>query len=202
MTLPAAELTSKGTATRARLLAAASAELREHGTCELARVAARAGIAQSALYRYFPGKDGLVEAVVHDFYDQYGAEVFDVPAGPEMPGATWMQREELRIAREVTFLYGHPLGRMVAAGLIHEAAAARADAIRLREQAAAAARNIRHGQRAGELNRDVDAGLAGAALIGGLRTMLAEALSRKSPPPQQRVVDAVVAMGRALLLSP
>ncbi|WP_084216411.1 TetR/AcrR family transcriptional regulator [Pseudonocardia spinosispora] len=190
------ELTGKGNATRARLLAAASNELAERGTLELATVADRAGVVQSALYRYFAGKDGLVEAVVHDFYDQYGAEVFDAPIET---GGDWLEREAVRLRREVHFLYTHPLGRAVAAGLVHEAAATKADAERLRAQSGAAARNIRHGQRAGELHPDIDAGLVGAALMGALRAMLAEALSRDPSPPEQHVADAVIAMGAALL---
>ncbi|MCW3014115.1 MAG: regulatory protein TetR [Solirubrobacterales bacterium] len=189
-------LTAKGAATRARLLAAASAELGARGRLEIATVAARAGVAQSVLYRYFANKDGLVEAVVHDFYDAYSVAVFDAPLEPE---ATWMQREALRLQREVHFLYAHPLGRTVTAGLLHEAAATRADATRQREQALAAARNICHGQRTGQLDPSVDAGLAGAAIIGALRAMLSDALARDPPPSPQLVIDAAIRLGRAVL---
>jgi AcrR family transcriptional regulator len=189
-------LTAKGRATRERLLDAARVSLAERGTIEVATVAARAGVAQSVLYRYFDGKDGLVEAVVNDFYDQYDAEVFHAPLRPD---ATWRERETLRLRNEIRFLYRHPLGRAIAAGLLHEAAATRADATRVRRQAQAAARNIRRGQRAGELPRAVDPGLAGAATIGALRAMLADALSRTPPPPERRVFDAALRVGRALL---
>jgi AcrR family transcriptional regulator len=189
-------LTAKGRATRARLLDAARVSLADRGTIEVATVAAQAGVAQSVLYRYFDGKDGLVEAVVNDFYDQYDAEVFHAQLRPD---ATWRERETLRLRNEIRFLYRHPLGRAIAAGLLHEAAATRADASRLRRQAQAAARNIRRGQRAGELPRAVDPGLAGAATIGALRAMLADALSRTPPPPERRVFDAALRVGRALL---
>ncbi|WP_320671109.1 TetR family transcriptional regulator [Patulibacter defluvii] len=195
-------LTPKGRATRERLLAAAAEELRRHGSAEVAAVAARAGVAQSVLYRYFAGKDGLVAAVVDAFYDQYAAEVFDRSLEGDAalpPDAGWPEREALRLAREVGFLYAHPLGRPIATGLLHDAAATRADAARLREHVTAAARNIRHGQRAGELDPAVDAGLAAAAIIGGLRTMLAEALAREPPPPPAEIVDAALRVGRALL---
>lgn len=188
-------LTAKGRATRERLLAAAGEQLAAEGRIEVATVAAAAGVAQSVLYRYFEGKDGLVAAVVHGFYDEYDAEVF----GVELPGDSWFARETLRLRQEVAFLYRHPLGRVVAAGLLHEAAAARADAERVRRQAQDAARNIRRGQRSGEIPRAVDAGLAGAAIIGALRAMLADALARPKPPPERRVADAAAAVGRALL---
>jgi AcrR family transcriptional regulator len=189
-------LTAKGRATRERLLDAARAQLAAEGVIEVAAVAAASGVAPSVLYRYFDGKDGLVEAVVHDFYDEYDAEVFEADL---RPGATWLERETLRLRQEVAFLYRHPLGRAVAAGLLHEAAATRADAERQRRQAEAAARNIRAGQRRGEIPRTVDAGLAGAATIGALRAMLADALSRTPPPPEARVFAAALRVGRALL---
>jgi AcrR family transcriptional regulator len=192
----AQQLTRKGQATRQRLLDIARDELAGHGSIEVAAVADRAGVAQSVLYRYFQGKDGLIEAVVHDFWDQYSSEVFDAPVDGALP---WLEREVLRLRREVHFLYTHPLGRSVATGLLHEAAATRAGAIRQREQAHAAARNIRHGQRTGQLDPAIDAGLAGAAIIGALHAMLAEALSRDPAPPEHLVADAAVRLGRALL---
>jgi AcrR family transcriptional regulator len=197
--MPAAappRLTRKGEATRRRLLDAAAAELTARGSVEVARVAHRARVAQSVLYRYFAGKDSLISAVVHDFYDQYDTEVFQAPIEPD---ASWAERETERLRREIAFLYAHPLGRIVAAGLLHEAAATRADAERQRRQAKAAARNIRHGQRTGELDPNIDPGLAGAATIGALRALLADALSRKPPPPQERVFDAARRVGAALL---
>jgi AcrR family transcriptional regulator len=198
LAVAAARLTPKGEATRRRLLDAAATELAARGSVEVARVARRACVAQSVLYRYFAGKDGLVSAVVHDFYDQYDREVFRAPI---KPAASWVERETERLRREIAFLYAHPLGRVVAAGLLHEAAATRADAERQRQHAKAAARNIRHGQRTGELDADIDPGLAGAATIGALRALLADALSRRPPPTQERVFDAARLVGTALLVT-
>lgn len=189
-------LTAKGAATRARLLEAAMAQMAAGGTVEVAAVAAAAGVAPSVLYRYFDGKAGLVEAVVHAFYDEYDEQVFRADIAPD---AGWEERETERLRREVDFLYAHPLGRVVAAGLLEEAAATRADAERQRAHAAAAARNIRYGQRTGAIAGEVDAGLAGAATIGALRAMLAEALSRGRPPRKERVFEAAVTVGRSLL---
>jgi AcrR family transcriptional regulator len=192
----ARQLTRKGQATRQRLLDIGRDELARSGSLEIAAVAERARVAQSVLYRYFQNKDGLVEAVVHDFWDQYAAEVFDVPAEA---GLSWMDSEVLRLRREVRFLYTHPLGRAVATGLLHEAAATRACAVRQREQAQAAARNIRHGQRTGQLDPSIDAGMAGSAIIGALHAMLAEALGRDPAPPEQLVADTAAQLGRALI---
>jgi AcrR family transcriptional regulator len=189
-------LTAKGEATRQRLLDAAIEQLAEHGTIEVARIAVAAGVAPSVLYRYYDGRDGLVAAVVEDFYDGYEERVF---ARRDVPGSTWAAREALRLQREIEFFYDHPLGRAVASGLLREPAAAQVDAARTRAQCEAAARNIRAGQRAGELSPRIDAGLAGSAIIGAVRAMLAEALARKPAGNQRDVVAAAIAIGAALL---
>jgi len=91
------------------------------------------------------------------------------------------------------------LGRTIACGLLREPAAVQVDALRTRAQGEAAARNIRAGQRAGELAPAVDAGLTGAAIIGSVRSMLADALSRTPPADQQDVLAAAMTIGTALL---
>jgi len=189
-------LTAKGQATRQRMLDAAAAHLAAHGTIEVARIAGAAGVAPSVLYRYFDGRDGLVAAVVEDFYDSYEERVF---ARRDVPGNTWPVREALRLEREIAFFYDHPLGRAVACGLLREPAAAQVDAERTRAQGQAAARNIRAGQRAKELSPAIDAGLAGAAIIGAVRVMLSEALARTPPARQRDVVKAALKIGAAVL---
>lgn len=188
--------TAKGAATRAHLLEVAAAELATHGRIEVEAVAEAAKISPSALYRYFDGRDGLVAAVVEQFYDEYEAEVF---ARTDVPGATWAEREALRLEREVEFFYRHPLGPPVACGLLREPAAAAVDAERTRAHGRLAGRNIRAGQRAGELDPSVDAALAGAAIMGAVRTMLAEALERDDPPAPPDVATSALRLGGALL---
>ncbi len=191
-----APLTRKGRATRERLLDAAAAELADDGRLELAAVAASAGVATSVLYRYFGSKDGLVAAVVDRFYDEYDEVVMDRDVAP---GASWLEREAIRLRAEVDFFYAHPLGRAVAAGLLHEAAATRADAARLQAHIAAAARNIRAGQRRGELDRSVDADLAAAAIMGALRATLGAALTKRRPPRAEAVAALALRTGQATL---
>jgi AcrR family transcriptional regulator len=193
---PGPGATAKGRATRSRLLEAAQSELRERGLVEIADVAKTAGVAQSVIHRYFGNKAGLVEAAVSKFYDDYDRTVFLVDLAPE---ASWWDRESLRIEQEVAFLYDHPLGNRVAGGLLHEAAATRVDAERTRQHAVMAAKNIRRGQAAGELSADVNADLAGAAIIGALRTALAVALSLPEPPLRREVSETVISMARPLL---
>jgi AcrR family transcriptional regulator len=189
-------LTPKGHATRQRLLEAAIEQLAAHGTVEVARIADAAGVAPSVLYRYFEGRDGLVAAVVEDFYDAYEQQVF---ARRDVPGTNWPVREAIRLEREIAFFYDHPLGRAVACGLLREPAAAQVDAARTRAQGEAAGRNIRAGQRAGELSPDIDAGLAGAAIIGAVRAMLSEALARVPAAKRAEVAGAALKFGAAVL---
>ncbi|MCB0930825.1 MAG: TetR/AcrR family transcriptional regulator [Mycobacterium sp.] len=196
---PDQPLTAKGRATKARLLSAARDALHRQGELEIAEVAEAAGVAQSVIHRYFTNKAGLVEAVVHDFYDSYDEVVFLAPLAPN---ASWTDREQLRIQQEVSFLYDHPLGPRVAAGLVHEAAATRVDAQRQRQHAAMASRNIRRGQEAGELPGHVNADLAGAAIIGALRSVLAVALSLDEPPSREEVAATVTRLSLALLRDP
>jgi AcrR family transcriptional regulator len=194
-----AAATPKGRATRRRLLEATQHLLRERGSIEIADVASIAGVAQSVIYRYFGNKAGLIEAVVNDFYDLYDELVFLAPLAP---GASWPERELLRIEQEVTFLYDHPLGPVVVAGLLHEAAATRIDAERQRRHAEMAARNIRHGQKSGELSRSINPDLVGAAIIGALRSVMAAALSSADPPSIAEVAETVARLSQALIAPP
>lgn len=192
-------VTPKGRATRGRLIAAAQQELLDNGCLEIADVADAAGVAQSVIHRYFGNKAGLVETVVAEFYDDYDDTVFLAPLAEQ---SSWREREKLRIELEVDFLYTHPLGRRVAVGLLHDAAATRVDAERQRQHALMAARNIRSGQQSGELPSDVNADLAGAAIIGALRSVIAIALSLDPPAPRHEVVSTVTRLSEALLTSP
>jgi AcrR family transcriptional regulator len=194
-----AAMTPKGRATRRRLLEAAQHLLRERGSVEIADVASMAEVAQSVIYRYFGNKAGLIEAVVNDFYDVYDESVFLAPLAP---GASWPERELLRIEQEIAFLYDHPLGPVVVAGLLHEAAATRIDAERQRRHAEMAARNIRHAQKNGELPRSINPDLVGAAIIGALRSVMAAALSSDDPPSAAEVTATVACLSQALITPP
>ncbi|MCQ4125243.1 TetR/AcrR family transcriptional regulator [Rhodococcus erythropolis] len=190
------ELSAKGQATRQRLLDAAVEYLAADGTVEVAKIAEAAGVSPSVIYRYFDGRDGLVAAVVDGFYDDYQERVFD---RRDVPGTTWRVREAVRLELEIAFFYDHPLGRAVAGGLLREPAAAQVDAGRTRAHSETAARNIRSGQRSGELAPSIDAGLAGAAIIGAVRAMIGEALVRTPPADQRAVVTAALSVGAAML---
>lgn len=189
-------LTAKGQRTRRRLLEAAAAELLERGLIEVAAVADRAQVSVGLLYRYFASKDGLIVALVDEFYDRYEDAVFTEAAPVDVH---WSDFESQRIAREIDFVFDEPLGRRIVGGLWAEPAAAHADARRLARHVDMATRNIVHGQRRGDIEVLVDPRLAASAIIGGLRSCLATALADGSDLSRSAVADAVEQSSNGLI---
>jgi AcrR family transcriptional regulator len=172
---------------RERLLTAARDELISGGgALEVAPLAERAGLSVGLLYRHFGSKAGLAAAVVEDFFDRHDAAVMDLnPA----PGADWATRERLRTELTVDFHYRDPLAAVVLSRLAREPEVAAVEAERIARHVRLAARNIELGQRDGELPADLDAGLVGAMVLGGIRQVLIEALSRRRRPGRDVLVD-------------
>ncbi|RDI16144.1 TetR family transcriptional regulator [Rhodococcus sp. AG1013] len=192
-------LTARGGATRQRLIEAARAELLETGgTLEVAKVATRAEASPGLLYRYFGAKDGLVAAVVHEFYDSYDTAVFAIAVSPELG---WTERERLRLSREIDFLCEDPLAPIIVGRRLREPSAAQADAERLAAQIDMAARNVAHAQRSGEVDPAVDARLVSAAFLGAFRELMAEAMSRDVTPSRQDLLDTIWRLGASIIPS-
>ena len=146
----------------------------------------RAGTSVGLIYRNFGSKAGLLAAVVDDFYDRYDAQVFDAPMAG-LPG--WEARERVRLEQTVDFHLDDPLAAVILGRLAREPEVAAVEAERVRRHVEAAAANVRRGQERGEIPNDVDPGLAGAMILGGLRQALAEVLTRKRRPSRARLVD-------------
>lgn len=179
--------TKRGAATRQRLLDAAAAQLIAHdGALEVEAVAVHAGVSIGLMYRYFGSKAGLVAAVVEAFYDRCDRQVMD--RNP-IPGADWGTRERERTARYVAFLYNEPLAPVIYSRLGREPDVAAIDARRVAGHVALAARNIARGQQRGEIPAHLDAGLAGAMVIGGLRQAVDDALAREQRPDAETLIE-------------
>src|ERR1700742_4546044 len=79
--MPALPTTPRGTATSRRILEAATIEFAERGIAgaRIDRIVAAAQTNKAQLYGYFGSKDGLFDAVVADYVDQFtNAVPFDV----------------------------------------------------------------------------------------------------------------------------
>ncbi|MFI7644417.1 TetR/AcrR family transcriptional regulator [Nonomuraea sp. NPDC049400] len=176
-------LSARGSAARQRILQAATAEMAETGDIEVAAVARRAGVSVGLPYRYFGTRSGLLSAVVSDFYDRLGEAV----TNREFEGATWHDRERLRVAAWVDHLYDDPLAPVVLSRLGGDAEAVVIETQRLHQAIELGARNIARGQRDGDLPLDRDPELLVAAILGGVHMALAIALTRTPRPDRTRV---------------
>src|SRR5215212_2501316 len=177
---------ARGSGRDALLRAAAEELVERRGVLEVASVAARAGVSVGLIYRHFGSKAGLLAAVVGDFYVRFDAEVLEVDPAP---GAGWAERERRRTEMAVTFHYDDPLAPIVLARLARDPEVAAVEARHLRLQVARGTRNVVRGQRDGEIPQDIDAGIAAAVILGGVRQAMIEVLSRREPPPRARVAD-------------
>jgi AcrR family transcriptional regulator len=175
-------ITTRGLQARDRLIGAATAELAETGSFEVAAVARRAGVSAGLPYRYFGTRTGLLVAVVDAFHqrfcDEIALRVYDEP--------TWAERERHRIADWVDFLYSEPVAPVILAGL-GEGELATARGRWLQQMSAIGARNIGQAQRDGEIPTDRDPEYLAAATIGGTNAVVAVSLTR-DPRPQANVV--------------
>jgi AcrR family transcriptional regulator len=123
------------TATRAVILAAAKAQLAEHGFAAFGvnAIARRAQCDKQLVYRYFGGLDGLVDAIGADLADWVGAHL----ATPDLPCATsYAERLEQVLLRYIAALRTDPLMRRIIAWEVSE------DVPHLRRLAAARTRAI------------------------------------------------------------
>lgn len=173
-------MTTKGQATRERLLQAAAAELvHTGGTVELAAVARRAEVSAGLPYRYFGSKGELVAAVVHQVFDRFEEAILR-PFMTE-DAETWIDREKLRLRRSVAFFTADPLYVVALRLLSGDPLAAQAQSERVSRHVRAAADNIRRGQATGEIPADLDAEIAGAFIMGGLFQALISAQAATPP---------------------
>jgi AcrR family transcriptional regulator len=139
-------------------------------------------------YRYFHSKAGLIAAVVDDFFDRFDEGVFK--PGFEDVG-DWAERERERTRRFVDFFYRDPLAPFVLAMLAGEREVIARQQIRIAEQIAAAADNIRRGQSEGAVPAELDPDLSAALVMGGLMQALVSAFERDPRPDQDTVAGAL-----------
>ena len=182
MTTPV--MTTRGAQARDRLVEAATQELAQTGSFEVAAVARRAGVSAGLPYRYFGTRTGLLVAVVDAFYQRF----YDTIALRDYDAPTWAERERQRITDWVHFLYGEPVAPVILAGL-GEGELATARGRWLQEMSKVGARNMAQGQRDGVIPEDRDPEYLAAATLGGTNAVVAVCLTRDPRPPAADVVD-------------
>lgn len=112
--LPAAAPSGRSDARRnyERLLATAQEVFLEHGAdASLEAIARRAGVGIGTLYRHFPTRQRLLEALLAESYDRLAGRARELSAGPEAGPAlrTWLRA----FIAEVTVFHGMAASVMV-----------------------------------------------------------------------------------------
>lgn len=183
--------------TRLRIMDAARAELIESaGAAEISAIAKRAGVSAGLAYHHFGSKDGLVAAVVEDFYARYTSV-----ANARYEGESWAEREIQRTRETVRFLVRDPFAPTLFGPLGRSSAVVETEAACMAELTELGARNIAQGQADGDLPRQVDARMAAAFVLGGMRQAVTAALLfEPHPDPIQlaRTVWTLIAQSLGL----
>ncbi len=176
-------------ATRARILEAAKALLTDgDGNLEMSWVAKAAGVSQGLAYHHFGSKDGLLGAVVEDFYDRVETSVLMARLEDY---EDWSQRERDRVASYLTFLLEDPLTRTVIMRLAGTPAVAGVEARRWQRLIDEGARNIAEGQARGAIRVRQDSYLLAAMVLGAVRSATTSELSREGEVDPQSLADEI-----------
>ena len=171
--------------TRDRLLAAATAAIIEgSGDFEIGDVARRAQASVGLAYHHFGSKAGLLTAVIDSFNNRHDA-VANQRLDAKLP---WTTRERSRLRASVEFMYADTLAPIIVGRLGGSAEVVALEAAHRAAMVEQASRNISEGQKTGEIDKAIDANIAAAAIIGGIRQAVAMALGSKKPPPLERLV--------------
>lgn len=178
-------------ATRQRILDCAGQLLAEgEGKLEMAWVAKAAGVSSGLAYHHFGSKEGLLVAVVNDFYDRIEAASLMLHFDDD---TDWETREMERLRLYIDFLLSDPLGIVVLTRLADAPGVAAVDAERWQRLVTAGARNIAEGQRRGVVRAPQEPELLAAMVLGAVRAAVARLL------PLQNEVEAG-ALARAIWL--
>lgn len=165
-------------------MTAAAEELRKgDGDFEMSSVASTAGVSVGLAYHHFGSKAGLIAAVVEQFYEELDTDVMM----PSFGLSDWREREYLRIEKNVTFHFRHPLAPVVLRRLRREPAVIEIEQARIARQVEEGTRNIRSAQRQGRVVADLDPAAATAFTLAGIRALIAQALEC---PPDERPTEA------------
>lgn len=176
-------------ATAERLIVAAQDELiHSHGQLEMQAVAGRAKVSVGLAYHHFGSKAGLIAAVVERFYNRLEETAF---SPSKLASPDWAGRERERLAGYIGFHYEHPFAPLVVGPLSRATEVLDVEQAFTQRQLTAGAYNIRAGQRAGDIPRDLDPRLTIGLMIGGIRQALIGALTAERRPDPDVLTDKI-----------
>lgn len=176
-------------ATRARILEAAKTLIASgDGEFEMSWVAKEAGVSQGLAYHHFGSKEGLLSAVVEDFYDRVESNVL-MARFEEYDD--WSQRERDRVARYLEFLLQDSMSRSVIAQLAGTPAVAVVEARRWQRLIEEGAKNIAEGQALGAISARQNSGMLAAMVLGAVRAAAASELADNSGIDPQALADEI-----------
>jgi AcrR family transcriptional regulator len=183
--MPATAGKRNAVASRQRILEAAGQLLaRGDGNFEMAWVARTAGVSQGLAYHHFGSKDGLLGALVNDFYDRAEDAVLMARLDDY---ADWETRERERVRRYIAFLLADPLGVTVVTRLAGTPAVAAISTQRWDRLVTEGSRNIADGQSRGVVKATQDATLLAAMVLGAARAAVAREFAKTNPGSPARL---------------
>ena len=195
--MPATAGKRNASASRQRILEAAGQLLAQgDGNFEMAWVARAAGVSQGLAYHHFGSKDGLLGALVNDFYDRAEDAVLMARFDDY---ADWEERDRDRVRRYIEFLLADPLGVTVVTRLAGTPAVAAIGAQRWDQLVTEGSRNIADGQARGVVKATQDATLLAAMVLGATRSAVAREFAKSKPGSPARLSRDIWAFIRTAL---
>jgi TetR/AcrR family transcriptional regulator, fatty acid metabolism regulator protein len=187
MTIQRTRITSKGEASRARLLQASIAEFAEKGyhSTKISEIVKRAGLTQAAFYLYFPSKDQVYNELVQDYRARLrelansGEKITILPT-EDVPGQA---RENLRAVFE--FMMAEPELTRIAFYDAPEAEQMK------REMIGMFMRNLLNNQKAGHMRSDLSMAVVAQCFLGMIERTATKFLFSGELDPEQ-LADQVI----------
>ncbi|MEM6583199.1 MAG: TetR/AcrR family transcriptional regulator [Pseudomonadota bacterium] len=175
--------------TRERILATAKQLLCEgDGDFEMSWVAKAAEVSAGLAYHHFGSKEGLLSAVVNDFYDRVEDSVLMAPLSDI---EDWEARERARTQRYIEFLVEDPLASAVILRMSGTPAVAAVDAERWQALIETGARNMAEGQSRGVISNPSDPKTLAAMALGAVRTAVICELCKSKPKAPPELADTI-----------
>lgn len=158
------------------------------GNFEMSWVAKAAGVSQGLAYHHFGSKEGLLSAVVNDFYDRVEESVLMARLDDI---EDWEARERERVRRYIEFLIADSLAVKVITRLAGTPAVAAVETARWEKLITTGAKNMAEGQSRGTVAADIKPQLLAAMTLGAVRSAVANEFSSKRPANPAQLAEEI-----------